>query len=515
MKVVTASRVVTARGILGDAILIDAGRVVAVGHRDDPRFADLPRLRHDGVIVPGFVDSHLHPVGYAAAVGGLSLGPARGFDDLADLLGTALAQREPTPALVAVRLDEANLAEGRLPTADDLDRWTGDVPTLVYRYCGHVAVANRAALRLAGVDAATPDPPGGIVDRDDEGEPTGVLRETAIGLVAPAVASRVAPPSPDELLAAMNSLVGLGITRIVGIAASGTNDLWCGPDDEVETLGSIAARLPLDVHLFVATTDPSRLRRSAEVVGRAGGRLHFAGLKLFADGSFGGRTAALHEPYTDDPANRGTLRLDPARDRLLVALALDLGGSSAIHTIGDRAIDTTPDLLAEFGGDGPPARTEHVSLPTDEAIARMVDLGVVASVQPPFLTSEGTWLAPRLGARTERVYPFATLRRQGIVTVGGSDSPVERPDPLVGLSAARDRCGFATAEALSGAEALALYTDDPHRVLGLPPPLSVGAPADLVVLDGDPSEADPRSLNIVAVYRAGEPVGTATLPWPG
>ena len=513
MKVLLADAVVTAGGRRGDAVLVDRGRIVAVGRRDDPRFASRTPVVHDGVVVPGLVDSHLHPVGYATTVGGLSVGPARGFDDLGELLGAAAAQRTPQSALVAVRLDEDGLAEGRLPTADDLDRWTGDVPTVVYRYCGHVAVANRAALHLAGVDARTADPPGGIIDRTSQGDPTGVLRETAIGLVASAVAPRVPPPGPDDLLAALGSLTALGLTRIVAIAAAGSNDLWCGPTDEVAALAAIADRLPLDVHLFVATTDRRRLERSARTVADAGGRLHFAGVKLFADGSFGGRTAALHRPYSDDPDNRGTLRLDPTRDRELVAAARDLGGTAAIHAIGDRAIDAVLDLAAD--PTAPPVRIEHVSLPTEEAIVRMADLGVVASVQPPFLASEATWLPGRLGGRMERVYPFATLRRYGIPTVAGSDSPVESPDPLAGIAAALWRDGFSSVERLSGPDALDLYTGEAHRVLGLGAPLQPGAPADLVVLDGDPTVADPSTLRVVAVYKAGEPVEATPLPWPG
>ena len=280
-------------------------------------------------------------------------------------------------------------------------------------------------------------------------------------------------------------------------------------------LGEVAGGSPLDLHLFVVADSPDRLAAAARLIEGMGPPIHFGGVKVFADGSFGGRTAALFDPYVGSAQNRGVLRLREDRDLDLVVAARRLGGTAAIHAIGDRAVDATLDLVARLPAGGPPVRIEHVSLPTQAAIRRMAELGTVASVQPPFLTSEATWLPGRIGDRVQRVYPFASLRQAGVLTVGGSDSPVERPDPLLGMHAARTRFGIAPAEALPGDEALALYTDDAHRALGLPPPFSPGAPADFVVLDGDPTDTDPERLEIRAVWTRGRVRQVTPLPWPG
>ncbi len=508
---VTAARIRTADTVVGDALLVRDGVVEATGPRE--RFAGTDAVRVDlpgAVVVPGFVDSHLHPVGYAAAVRGPVLASAGDFTGLGELLAGAAAEVPAGHALVALRLDENRLTEGRLPTADDLDRWTGDVPTLAYRYCGHVAVANHPALRLAGVDESTPDPSGGSFDRDETGRPTGVLRETAIDVVAGPLAERLAPPTAADLVAALSSLAALGLTRVGAVAAFGSSGLWCGPADEVALLTEVADMSPIDLHVFVIAGHPDELEAAARRID--GPLLHFAGVKVFADGSFGGRTAALWEPYADSP-ERGVLRLRADRDLGLVAAARRLGGTAAIHAIGDRAIDATLDLIDGLPVADPPIRIEHVSLPSPAAIARMAELNVVASVQPPFLASETGWLRGRIGERVGKVYPFASLRRAGILTVGGSDSPVEPPDPLLGIVAAQTRYGIAPAEALSGAEALALYTDDAHRALRLPPPFTPGSPADFVVLDGDPVEVDRPEIR--RVWKGGRALEVSALPWPG
>jgi predicted amidohydrolase YtcJ len=403
-------------------------------------------------------DHHIHPLGYATLVNGLELMDSA---DLGDLLArvTRFAEGVEGP-VIGQRLNDEGLAEGRLPTRTDLDDVTGDRPVLLYRYCGHIAVANSAALSLAGIDSDTPDPEAGSFDRDAAGRPTGVLRETAIQNVSQALAPLVKGPPDSALLRAFDELAALGLGSITGIVSVG-EPLWCGVTDELDALCRLAPDLPIDVDVLVIAPDPQSLAEAAEKIRRTQGRIRFLGWKDFADGSFGGHTAALHDPFSDRPDTRGIDRLDPEHATLMARAATMLGGSVAIHAIGDRANDQVLGLfegLIEMGAEPTRLRVEHASLLTEAAIERMAGLGVTASVQPAFLASEEEWLEKRIGeARMSRVYPFRSLIEAGIPVIGGSDSPIELPDPSIGISAAIARPGFDPSERLSPVQAEALF----------------------------------------------------------
>ncbi len=403
-------------------------------------------------------DHHIHPIGYATLVNGLELMDSV---DLADLTARVARFADTVEgAVIGHRLNDEGLAEGRLPTRDDLDDVVGDRPTLLYRYCGHIAVANSAALSLAGVGSGTPDPEGGSFDRDPTGEPTGVLRETAIQSVSSALAPLVDGPSDAAILRAFGDLAAMGLGSITGIVSAG-EPLWCGVTDELDVLCRLAPDLPIDVDVLVIAPDPQLLAEAAEKIRRSQGRVRFLGWKEFADGSFGGHTAALHDPFTDRPDTRGTERLDREHATMMARAAMMLGGTVAVHAIGDRANDAVLDLfedLVDMGADPTRLRVEHASLLTAAAVERMARLGVTASVQPAFLASEGDWLVKRIGdERMRRVYPFRSLIQAGIQVIGGSDSPVELPDPTIGINAAIGRPGFDPSEGLTPDEAAALF----------------------------------------------------------
>ncbi len=404
-------------------------------------------------------DHHLHPLGYASLVTGLELMDAA---DLGEVLERVARRADQVDGpIIGQRLNDEAVAELRLPTATDIDDFIADRPVLLYRYCGHIAVANSAALRLAGVDSDTPDPAGGVIDRASYGEPTGVLRETAIPLVSQALAPLIPAPSDSDLLAALAGLPELGIGSITGIISVG-EPVWCGVSDELETLIRLAPDLPLDIEVLVIAGTPAELQNAADRINQTDGRLRFHGWKEFSDGSLGGHTAAMHEPYADRTDTRGTDRLNPPHAIEMSGVALDLGGAVAIHAIGDRANDSVLDVFAQLLSDGADPgrlRIEHASILTDQAIERMGRMGVTASVQPAFLASEETWLEKRLGAaRMDLAYPFRSLTEAGVPLLGGSDAPVELPDPEVGINAAVDRHGINSGQALTREQAEKLFS---------------------------------------------------------
>jgi predicted amidohydrolase YtcJ len=363
-------------------------------------------------------------------------------------------------AIIGQRLNDEGVHELRLPTAADIDDVVSDRPVLLYRYCGHIAVANSAALALAGIDADTPDPEGGSFDRDPTGQPNGILRETAVAPVTRALEPHTRAPSDLEIISALAGLRRMGIGSITGMV-SVSSAVWCSVDDEVETLIRIGPDLPIDIDVLLIASTPDDLRSAKEKIDRAEGPIRFIGYKDFIDGSLGGHTAAMYEPFSDKPTTRGTERYRHDHMVEMGTASVELGGSVAIHAIGDRANDLVLDIHEELiGGGADPGRlrVEHMSVVNEDTIARMARLGVTASVQPAFLASEATWLEKRLGPeRMSRAYPFRSLLEAGVPLLGGSDSPVELPDPETGITAAVDRHGVNPEESITRDQAEALF----------------------------------------------------------
>lgn len=491
----------TARGTTGNAVLVADGLIKAIGSWTDLR-GSAPETVYQGcMLLPGLRDAHIHPVAYAAALRGATLSGASDFADLGRRLRNSATATQS--AVLGMRLNEETLAERRLPDRHVLDEAVPDRPVLAHRYCGHVAIANTAALQMAEIEADHPDPPGGTIDRDVDGVPTGVLRETAIELVAERLGdgNRV---SAAELLDALQRLAAVGITSIGAILRPGAG-AWASLGNEVEIAIEASAQMPIKVGAYVIDDHPENVGESKARVDAEAGRLRWLGIKRFGDGSLGGHTAAMHEEFID-VATTGTMRLTDG-DRAIIEESLALGGGAAIHAIGDAACGAVIDMFEELidaGTDPSRLRIEHLSVVTDADVARLARLGAIAAVQPPFLGSEAEWLGNRLGSeRLRRTYAFATLERAGITLAGSSDCPVEPPDPWAGMALARDRAGMVMEEQLSAGQALAMYTTGAAKALGEPEPLAVGSPADFIVVDRDPLAVTPdelRETEVVATF---------------
>ena len=512
-RLLIADSIRTPARIVGEALLIDRGRIVAVGSADELRSPSVTEVRFPGAtIIAGLRDAHMHPVGYTAALHRPSLKAASDFAEISDILAEALRGQDIGTALTALRLDDESLAEQRLPDRRLLDAVSADRPILLMRYCGHIAVANTAALDLAGIDRTTQNPMGGVIDRNDRGDPTGVLRETAFEPVTAALRPLSPPITPDHIAEALTALASTGLTGVGAMAATDSG-LWGGASSELDVLLEAAARSPITLNVMVITRTPAALRSAAEKIAGAGTRVAFTGVKMFSDGSLGGHTAAMYEPFSDRPDEIGTHRLDPSWAEELALSALDLDGRVAIHAIGDRANSGVLDLmgrLIDHGADPALLRIEHASVLTEADIARFGQLGVTASVQPAFIASETRWLEKRVGPdRILRTYPFRSLADAGAPLAGGSDSPVEPPHPLHGMAAARDRLGLVPAEALLAHEALQLFTDGAAAALDEDAALTPGSPANLTILDVDPVRATPdelRHAEVIGTWVDGEEI---------
>lgn len=444
--------VVDRTGRLGRDVWVGEG-VVSV---EPPVDADPHEtIRRPGFVVPGLRDAHLHLGSITAATSGITLDGARGLDDVSRRM-TGRGSGD----VVAIAFDETEMTPSRLMDADDLDAMIADRAVLVYRICGHIAMANSVALDRAGIDRSTPDPPGGSFDRDAVGNPTGVLRETAIDLVSGVIDDGSRHFGDDELASTIGRLSALGLTAVTAMVPAGA-PAWCGPDDELDRLLSMDGVPSTRIDAVLISDATEDLTFHASRLGSRG--LRFAGWKGFADGSLGGHTAALSAPYENRPGESGTVRHDRDHFRAMAEAALELDGSVHIHAIGDLAVGQVLDLFADLISAGAPAdrlHVEHASLLSPGLIERMAELRVVASVQPSFVRSDARWLDERLGPERARwAYPFRSMLDAGIRLVGGSDAPVENPDPLLGARNAADRAGWNLDEALEPWEALSLFAD--------------------------------------------------------
>jgi predicted amidohydrolase YtcJ len=479
------------------------GRIAAIGPND--RILELKSKStkiinlHGRIVLPGFHDSHIHLLNYGMLLRTLDLSGSRSIEEIKRRVATWTKASSPNTWVVGRGWDDEKLRDHRYPTRDDLDPSSSN-PVFLKRICGHVAVANSAALSLAGIDHRTASPRGGQIVRVPGGRPNGVLKEGAIELV-----EKVVPESIDQtkevLVQASRKLARLGLTSLHCIISGVT---------ELKALSELKRKEKILQQIYAII--PARLVDSLRPLKKSlkldedGFRLK--GLKLFLDGSLGARTAALNQPYHDDPASTGMLTLSKEELRKIASKARDSKLQLCLHAIGDKAVDLAVQVLGEtFGTEGCRLlrhRIEHASIVSKKSMQKMSRLGIIASIQPRFVYSD-KWARDRLGSRRLlQLYPFASLTKAGIMLTAGSDCPVEDPNPFEGIWAAVARPGFPKNERLTVREALADYTKNPAYASfsdDCRGSLNPGNVADMVVLDRDPYKCGLNSLREARVVR--------------
>jgi hypothetical protein len=337
--------------------------------------------------------------------------------------------------------NEESWAEGRWPNRHDLDAVAPDNPVLLRRKDGHSAWVNSRALSLAGITSATADPPGGRIDRDAAGDPSGVLREAAMDAVAWLVPEPDAAELDGALAEATRAAHALGLT--------GVHDM----EDAGAFAAAQRARERGELRLRVTMQMPAEHLNHALALGVRSGLgddwLQVGALKVFADGSLGSRTAWMLEPYAGEPDNTGMAAMPAEELAGIVSRAAGAGIACAIHAIGDRANRVALDVLERHGGGGLRHRIEHAQIVHPSDIPRLGRLGVVASMQPIHATSDRDMADRWWGDRVSHAYAWRSLLDSGATLAFGSDCPVETLDPLQGIYAAvtRRRPGEAGAAA--------------------------------------------------------------------
>ncbi|WP_395681847.1 amidohydrolase [Dokdonella sp.] len=483
-----------------EALLVADGKVVATG-----RHAVLVARSgsaevidgHGRTLLPGLIDAHGHVMGLGEMKIRADLTGTHSLDDALALV-RAFAGKHPDDAWIIGRgWNQVVWKLGRFPTTRELDAATGERPAWLHRIDGHAAWANAAAMRAAGIDRATQDPPGGRIERDAEGNPSGVFVDAAMALVE----RHVPAPTPAEaarmLDAALAQMASVGLTGVhdPGIDAD-TYALYRRYADE----GKLTARIYAMIGEVGADFDA--IAAHGPVVGYGNGFLDVRAVKLYADGALGSRGAALLAPYSDDRANSGLLFHAPAELTAMIDKAVGKGYQVCIHAIGDRANHEVLDGFEAVYAKRPDARAlrnriEHAQVVTPSDIPRFKALDLIASMQPTHATSDMNMAEDRVGReRLRGAYAWRTFLKQGTRIAGGSDFPVESANPFFGLHSAVTRQdhdghppgGWHAEQAMKRIEALRAFTLDAawaghaEDSLGT---LEPGKRADFILVDSD------------------------------
>lgn len=507
------------------ALAMAGGRFVAVGSNEEILALQGPDTQvidlEGQTVVPGLADSHMHLVNLGAGMETVDLTSARSQQDLVRLGQEFLANNPQRSWIAGWGFNHDKFTNRAMPTRSDLDQISTGIPILFTRTCGHIAVANSKALELAGIGAHPQQPQGGQIDVDASGVPTGVLRESAIGLVRRLAPKPTVADYKRMLALATQHAVSLGLTSVH------SDDLAGHFAEVLQAYRELVEedRLPIRVSLQIRLYTPDQLDEFLRVKEQFSFPPHtvdYGPVKVMTDGSLGGRTAALKEPYADDPTTSGVEVLDQETINRILVKAHDLGMQMSGHAIGDRAMEMLLNAfqLALERNPRPDARPRiiHAQITTPEILQRCLDLGVVCDIQPGFLGTDMHIVEQRIGKeRMQTTYAWRTMREMGIPTAGGSDCPVETCNPLVGIQQAVTRQdmngypegGWLPQEKLTLQEALELFTLGPaycsfkEELLGS---ISVGKLADCVVLDQDPMTVEPQhiaQIRVKATYVGG------------
>jgi hypothetical protein len=493
-----------------EAIALGGDRIVAVGSNENVTPLIGPATRRiDGqgrFVVPGFIDCHVHFITGGMRLASVQLRDAKTPGEFTRRIREFAQTIEPSVWITGGDWDHSHWG-GDLPRRDWIDAATPRNPVWVNRLDGHMALANTAALRAAGVTAETPDVQGGQIVRTGDGTPTGVLKDNAMALV-----DRVIPEPTDTqkhraLEAAMQYVAAQGVTSVHHMGS------W--DDLAVFEQAHREEKLTTRIYAAVPLATWKRLEDRIGATRRGDVWLRIGALKGFVDGSLGSHTAAFLQPYTDAPSDRGLLV--NSRDDLYawVSGADRAGLQVAVHAIGDRAIrmqlDIYEQVAAENGDRDRRFRVEHAQhiAPTD--ITRFRLLRVIPSMQPYHCIDDGRWAEPLIGPnRAKTTYAFRSLIDDGTRPVFGSDWYVAPATPLEGIYAAVTRRtldgkrpgGWVPEQKITIDEALRAYTADAafasfeEAEKGT---LAPGKLADLVILDRDPTKIPPPEIRHVQV----------------
>ncbi len=511
-----------------EAIAVLGGRIEAVGSENAILKLKGPSTEvvnlEGHFVMPGFNDAHVH-LGEAGFQGlTVNLNGVQSLTEFRERIKARLETATPGEWIVGGGWDETRWPVKELPTRWDVDEVTTDHPVLLERVDGHTAVANTRALRMASITLASKEPVGGQIVRDSGGQPNGILRDTAIQAVTPLIPRPSHEKRRQALESALRDLARWGVTSAQDY--SGPADSKANWEDfqvfeEIERDGKLTAR----ISEWLAFDDPiETLEAQRAAHSQSDPMLRTGMLKGFMDGSLGSHTAALLQPYADDPNNSGLPRYDQAKLTQMTKDRVDAGFQIGFHAIGDKGVQMALNAFAEAekdaqekkikaanGGDDYRLRIEHAQVTNPAQVAEFKKLKIIASMQPSHLLTDMNWAMARLGPeRAAYSYAWSEFLNSGVTLAFGTDYPVEPVNPFRGLYAAVTRKSedgkkdYFPAQKLTMDQAIAAYTtgaafaEFAEKDKGK---LAPGMLADFVVLDRDLTASIPAKVLGTKVLR--------------
>jgi hypothetical protein len=491
------------------ALAVRDGRIVAVGDEGQMKAFVGPSTKRIDLagraVLPGLTDAHVHVEGIGTALESLDLVGAPTLDEALRRVAEGAKGLAPGEWLLGRGWDQNDWPGQQFPTAADLDRAAGDHPVFLTRVDGHAGWASSKALALAGVAAATADPPGGRLLRDAAGAPTGVLIDHAQALVAAKIPAPSREARKRRLRAGLQACARAGLTSVHDAGVS---------LDTVGLYKELLKEKALAVRVYVMLRGPEEfLAKGAGLkpeVGLGDGMLTVRAIKVVADGALGSRGALLLAPYADEPASKGLLTVDAEELRRLLPRAIAQGFQVNTHAIGDGAnrlvLDAYEKAFGGYDGSRYRFRVEHAQVLAPADVPRFKSLGVIPSMQPTHCTSDMYWAEARLGPeRAKGAYLWKTFLAQGVPVAGGSDAPVESIEVVPGIYAAVTRQdakgwppgGWHAGERVTIEEALEMFSK--HAAFAAfeehdRGQVTVGRRADLTVLSRDVTAIPPAEI---------------------
>ncbi|SCF02764.1 hypothetical protein GA0074695_2959 [Micromonospora viridifaciens] len=484
---------------LAEAMAVDGDRLLAVGGEAEVREAAGPGAElidlEGAAVLPGLYDAHIHTAQYAQSLGAVDLREVRSLEEALSMVAAHAARLRPGAWLFGGRWNSNTWDPPAQPDRYALDSVCPELPVALPNADGHTVWANSAALRLAGIDASTPDPVGGEIVRDASGEPTGILREAAS---YPLRDLMVSPDLRDLLHTAQEELLALGLTSVHDIDGEDCRAAYLALHDAGELKLRIHKAIPM-VHLEAAIAEGRR-------TGQGDDWFRTGPVKIFSDGALGSHTCHMSKSFAGEHGNVG-IAVTPYEDLVrLFARAAGAGIAVATHAIGDRANHLVIDAYEAVGRTpGLRHRIEHAQHLRPADLARMARLGVVASMQPVHCTSDIDLVDSLLAGHDLASYAWRGMLDAGVALAFGSDAPIESPDPFAALYAAVTRArpdgtpagGWQPEQRLSMAEAVSAHTLGAACAAGEDDRKGVLAPgklADFIAVDTDPYRESPDAV---------------------
>ena len=506
--------------LYADAMLVENGSILWIGTGTPAYEPNEVIDLHGKTVIPGLVDAHMHPLMLAEYSKQIACLPPKvnSIEDLVteiarvrqEIIASGNNGSEEIPWIRGWGYDEGKYTEKRSPNRYDLDRGSKDLPVFLVRSCEHIRCVNSKALEIAGITKATPDPPGGSIDRDENGEPTGVLRENARDLILPFMPEDTETEIVDALVDLGQLLISQGI-----VAIGDMGNLH--PGGNYDYFKKAAERgFPQRTSLYYMWDyfmDDSEFEITDALMNYEN-RIRIAGIKLIGDGSISGKTAWLHRPYLGTNLCGMPVYSDESMEKA-IAFAKKAGCQIAVHAMGGRAVDRVVDRICNESdwteGKVPFLRIEHVTEPSEQAMTTAAEKGYAFVTQPIFAYSEIETYKVNMGEkRLQQLYPFRTELDHGIHLALSTDAPATSwavpSDPFSNIKAATTRKAYdgsdiGQEERIDIETAVILYTKEAAHVcgfagLGL---LAPGYSADFAVLSEDIFTIDPVKIDMVKV----------------